>query len=112
MTVPEFDVDGVPVRRPPRTLTRAGQVLVQGGRMSLLTSYGREIDGAPVEKVRLPRPWWGAWRPARRRTVVVLGGTRYTLGLALRDRSRLTAALGHARERAAKIAADRRIVHP
>ncbi|MBW1596255.1 hypothetical protein [Streptomyces sp. JJ38] len=112
MTDPEFETEGVPVRRLLRTLTRAGRVVVHSGRLALLTSYGREFDSAPVTRARLQRPWAPLRRAGSRRTVLVLGGTRYVLDLSSGERERLSAALGDARERAAKIASDRRIVHP
>ncbi|MBW1602103.1 hypothetical protein JJV70_08245 [Streptomyces sp. JJ66] len=112
MTVPDFDVSGVPVRRQRRSLTQAGRVLVQDGRLALLTSYGREIDGAPVSEVRLARPWFAELLGVAGRTVVTLRGKRYALRLPRAAREGLAGALGVARERAAKIAAHRRIVHP
>ncbi|MEE1927268.1 hypothetical protein V1J52_03575 [Streptomyces sp. TRM 70351] len=112
MTVVEFETSGVPVRRLLRSLTRAGQVLVHDGRLSLLTSYGREIDSAAVERVRVLRPWTERLAPGRKRTVLSLDGARYTLRLPGAVRERLRTALEEARERAAKIAADQRTVHP
>ncbi|MGD9482547.1 hypothetical protein WDH52_04690 [Streptomyces sp. TRM70308] len=112
MRVPDFDVRGVPVRRLLRTLTRAGRVLVQDGRLRLLTSYGREIAGSPVDEVRLLRPWAADLLAPARGTVLVLSGRRYVVRLPRAARERLVAALGDARERAAKIAAHRRTAPP
>lgn len=108
MVEPEFDASGVRIGRWLRSLTRGGQVLVQDGRLVLLTSYGREIDSAPVDQVRITGPWYAA----RDRALATVGGTRYALRLAAPARERLFTAVREARERAAKIATDRRIVHP
>ncbi|GAB3660980.1 hypothetical protein [Streptomyces sparsus] len=107
MAEPEFDVTGVRIGRLMRSLTRAGQVLVRDGRLVLLTSYGREIDSAPVETVHLI----GVWSSARDRVLATVNGTRYALRLPMAGRERLLSTVGEARERAAKIAGDRRIVH-
>ncbi|MCF6524383.1 hypothetical protein [Streptomyces sp. JJ36] len=99
MADPEFDARGVRIERWLRSLTRAGQVLVRDGRLELLTSYGREIDSAPLDKVRIS-PWYGA----RRSALATLDGTRYLLRLGLERRESLLAAIRTAR---AKDAAER-----
>ncbi|MET7641287.1 hypothetical protein [Streptomyces sp. NPDC005438] len=73
---PEFDVAGVGIGRWLQSLTRAGQVQVRDGRLQLLTSYGREIDSAPLEEVR-----FSDWYAAGKRTLARVGGTRYLLRL-------------------------------
>lgn len=93
MAEPEFDVTGVKIDRWPRSLTRAGQVVIRDGRLSLLTSYGREIDSAPVDRVRVSEPWYTTGRRALAR----LNGTRYLLRFDGRDR--LVKALDTARSR-------------
>lgn len=108
MVEPEFDASGVRIGRSLRSLTRGGHVLVHDGRLVLLTSYGREIDSAPVEQVRIVGPWYAA----RDRALATVGGTRYALRLAAPALQRLLTAVRDARERAANIATDRRIVHP
>lgn len=99
MAEPDFDATGVRIGRLLRSLTRAGQVLVYNGRLVLLTSYGREIDSAPVDEVRLSGPW----PVAGGLTVATIGSTRYALRLATPVRERLLSALRDARERAAKL---------
>ncbi|KAF0649005.1 MULTISPECIES: hypothetical protein [Streptomyces] len=76
MTEPEFSATGVRIERWPRSLTTAGEVRIEGGRLALLTSYGREIDSAPVRAVRAGRPWFAASRDA---AVATLNGARYRL---------------------------------
>ncbi|MEU6980693.1 MULTISPECIES: hypothetical protein [unclassified Streptomyces] len=75
MTEPEFTATGVRIDRWPRSLTRAGEVRVEDGRLSLLTSYGSEIDSAPVDKVRAGRPWFAKPDEA----VATVNGTRYRI---------------------------------
>ncbi|MEU6931341.1 hypothetical protein [Streptomyces sp. NPDC046385] len=75
MTEPDFTATGVRIDRWPRSLTRAGEVRVEDGRLSLLTSYGSEIDSAPVDKVRAGRPWFA--RPDE--AVATVNGTRYRI---------------------------------
>lgn len=101
MTEPEFDAGGVGIRRMLRSLTRAGHVLVRDGRLVLMTSYGSEIDSAPVEQARVSR--YGPWGQA----VATLGGTRYLLQFALEHREALLDALQTAR---AKAAAERGVL--
>ncbi|MGW4106936.1 hypothetical protein ACWEGV_28540, partial [Streptomyces sp. NPDC004976] len=48
MAEPEFTATGVRIGKRLRSLTRAGQVRISGGRLELLTSYGSEIDSAPA----------------------------------------------------------------
>lgn len=74
-TEPLFTAKGVRIERWPRSLTRAGEVRIEDGRLSLLTSYGREIDSAPVSSVRAGRPWFA--KPDE--TVATVNGTRYRL---------------------------------
>lgn len=99
MAESEFDAGGVRIERWLRSLTRAGRVLVRDGRLELLTSYGREIDGAPLEKVRV-----SGWYGARGHAVATIDGTRYLLRLGLEHRENLLAAVRTAR---AKDAAER-----
>ncbi|MFB7369403.1 hypothetical protein ACFC0D_06140 [Streptomyces sp. NPDC056222] len=75
MKEPEFTATGVRIERWPRSLTRAGEVRIEDGRLSLLTSYGSEIDSAPVSSVRAGRPWFA--KPDE--TVATVNGTRYRL---------------------------------
>jgi hypothetical protein len=77
MPEPEFTARGVRIGKGLRSLTRAGQVRISDGRLRLLTSYGSEIDSAPVQAVRASKPWFGAEDRAR----ADLGGTRYSLTL-------------------------------
>ncbi|MFH8787811.1 hypothetical protein [Streptomyces roseoverticillatus] len=74
---PEFTATGVRIERSLRSLTRAGQVKIKDGRLELLTSYGREIDSAPLGAVHASKPWF-AGRDRARATV---NGTRYVLTL-------------------------------
>ena len=73
----EFDATGVRIERWPRSLTRAGQVVVRDGRLTLLTSYGREIDSAPVDRVKVKNPWY---TPGDQATAA-MNGNRYLLRL-------------------------------
>lgn len=50
--------------------------------MELLTSYGSEIDSAPVQAVRVSRPWFAP----QDRALADLDGKRYLLTLGERDR--------------------------
>ncbi|MEV0040870.1 hypothetical protein ACFRR7_34170 [Streptomyces sp. NPDC056909] len=81
MAEPEFDARGVRIERWPRSLTTAGQVLIQDGRLALLTSYGRVIDSAPLRAVRAARPWFAG----RGSTVATVNGIRYRLTMGQRD---------------------------
>ncbi|MFF9348983.1 hypothetical protein [Streptomyces sp. NPDC014734] len=78
----EFSATGVRIERWDRSLTRAGQVVVKDGRLALLTSYGREIDSAPLGAVSAGRPWFAGAGAA----VARLNGTRYRLTMGQRDR--------------------------
>lgn len=98
----EFDAGGVQIERWLRSLTRAGRVLIRDGRLELLTSYGREIDSAPLDKVRI-----SGWYGARRRAVATIDGTRYLLRLGLDHREGLLSAVRTAR---AKSAAERGVL--
>ncbi|MGW7367250.1 hypothetical protein ACWGI8_28425 [Streptomyces sp. NPDC054841] len=75
MSEPEFNAMGVRIERWPRSLTKAGQVVIEDGRLALLTSYGRVIDSAPVRAVRAGRPWFAGGDS----TVATVNGTRYRL---------------------------------
>ncbi|GAA1370086.1 hypothetical protein [Streptomyces beijiangensis] len=75
MTEPEFTATGVRIERWPRSLTRAGKVLIKDGRLALLTSRGQEIDSAPLGSVSAVRPWFAGGD----RTVATVNGTRYRL---------------------------------
>ncbi|MEU7133326.1 hypothetical protein [Streptomyces sp. NPDC046261] len=77
MAEPEFNATGVRIERSRRSLTRAGQVKIQDGRLELLTSYGREIDSAPVDSVQASKPWFSA----RDRARATVNGNRYVLTL-------------------------------
>ncbi|GAA4791212.1 hypothetical protein [Streptomyces ziwulingensis] len=81
MAEPEFTATGVRIDQRLRSLTRAGQVRISGGRLELLTSYGSEIDSAPVRSVRAFRPRFAA----AGRALAELGGRRYVLTLGERD---------------------------
>ncbi|MFJ7627071.1 hypothetical protein ACIQZN_11320 [Streptomyces sp. NPDC097595] len=73
--VTEFSATGVRIDRWARSVTRAGQVTVKDGRVALLTSYGREIDSAPVGTVSAGRPWFAGADA----TVARVNGRRYRL---------------------------------
>jgi hypothetical protein len=75
MAEPEFTATGVHIGRRLRSLTRAGQVLIRDGRLTLLTSYGSEIDSAPVHMVRAGKPWFGTGDQAS----ATVNGHRYVL---------------------------------
>ena len=75
MAEPEFRATGVRIGKRLRSLTRAGQVRISDGRLQLLTSYGSEIDSAPVDKVRAGRPWFAKPDEA----VATVNGTRYRI---------------------------------
>ncbi|MFJ4716759.1 hypothetical protein [Streptomyces sp. NPDC088785] len=77
MAEPEFTATGVRIGRGLRSLTRAGQVRITDGRLELLTSYGSEIDSAPLGEVRAGRPWFGA----EDRATAEVDGRRYLLRL-------------------------------
>ncbi|MEV4920654.1 hypothetical protein AB0K47_28085 [Streptomyces tirandamycinicus] len=85
MREPEFSATGVRIERWPRSLTTAGQVLVEGGTLALLTSYGRVIDSAPVRAVRVGRPWFAGGADS---AVATVNGTRYRLTLSGSGRGR------------------------
>ncbi|MET9508513.1 hypothetical protein ABZX62_08535 [Streptomyces flavidovirens] len=80
MAEPEFSATGVRIGRWPRSLTKAGQVLVKDGRLILLTSTGREIDSAPLGSVTAGRPWFAGDDS----TVATVNGTRYRLTMGQR----------------------------
>ncbi|MFF5638377.1 hypothetical protein [Streptomyces sp. NPDC012825] len=82
MREPEFSARGVEINRWLRSLTRAGEVRIEDGRLALLTSYGSEIDSAPVTAVRAGRPWFAGPDEA----VATVNGTRYRLTLHENDR--------------------------
>ncbi|MFI0779947.1 hypothetical protein [Streptomyces sp. NPDC021212] len=77
----EFNARGVRIERFLRSVTRAGQVSIKDGRLQLLTSYGREIDSAPVQSVRASKPWFVDGDQA----MATVNGTRYRLTLGQPD---------------------------
>ncbi|MEV4432693.1 hypothetical protein [Streptomyces sp. NPDC049555] len=77
MAEAEYSARGVRIERDHRSLTRAGQVQIKDGRLELLTSYGREIDSAPVDSVQARKPWL-----ARDRARATVNGHHYVLTLA------------------------------
>ncbi|MER7660281.1 MULTISPECIES: hypothetical protein [unclassified Streptomyces] len=81
MAEPEFRATGVRIERWPRSLTRAGQVLIKDGKVALLTSYGRVIDSAPVRAVSAGRPWFAD----EASTAVTVNGKRYRLTMGQRN---------------------------
>ncbi|MEU6575228.1 hypothetical protein [Streptomyces sp. NPDC046805] len=81
MTEPEFRATGVRIGKRLRSLTRAGQVRINDGRLELLTSYGSEIDSAPIRAVRASRPWFAP----DDRALADVNGTRYLLTLGEHD---------------------------
>ncbi|MER5183806.1 hypothetical protein ABT009_36625 [Streptomyces sp. NPDC002896] len=81
MAEPEFTATGVRIGKGLRSLTRAGQIRITDGRLELLTSYGSEIDSAPVQAVRAGKPWLGD----EDRALAEVNGTRYHLTLAEDD---------------------------
>ncbi len=83
MAAPEFNATGVRIERSHRSLTRAGQVKIQDGRLELLNSRGSEIDSAPVDSVHARRPWL-----ARDRARATVNGHHYTLTLGDPDAER------------------------
>jgi hypothetical protein len=84
MAEPEFRATGVRIERWPRSLTKAGQVLIKDGRLELLTSYGGVIDSAPVESVRAGRARFSDDGS----TALTVNGKRYRLTLGQRERGR------------------------
>ncbi|NBM14755.1 hypothetical protein [Streptomyces sp. GC420] len=81
MAEPEFNATGVRIERWPRSLTRAGQVLIKDGRLRLLTSNGREIDSAPLREVSAAKAWFAG----EDSTVAHVNGTRYRLTMGQRE---------------------------
>ncbi|MGC5345510.1 hypothetical protein ACPXCE_18045 [Streptomyces sp. DT24] len=79
----EFSATGVRIERWARSLTRAGQVIVKDGRLALLTSYGREIDSAPLGAVSAGRGWWFTGADS---AVARVNGRRYRLTMGQRER--------------------------
>ncbi|MEK8170043.1 hypothetical protein NKH77_10485 [Streptomyces sp. M19] len=92
MAETEFNARGVRIERFLRSVTRAGQVRVKDGRVELLTSYGSEIDSAPVQSVHASRPWFAAADQA----LATVNGTRYRLTLGERDGTAKESASGAA----------------
>ncbi|MFJ8750353.1 hypothetical protein ACIREO_13615 [Streptomyces sp. NPDC102441] len=78
----EFRASDVRIRRWARSLTRAGQVIVEDGRIVLLTSNGREIAGAPLTAVSAGKPWFHAADSA----IARIDGVRYRLTMGQRNR--------------------------
>ncbi|RRQ76553.1 hypothetical protein CQW39_22260 [Streptomyces griseofuscus] len=81
MAEPEFTAKGVRIGKRMRSLTRAGQVRINEGRVELLNSYGSEIDSAPVQAVRASKPWFAPDDKA----LADINGQRYLLTLADQD---------------------------
>ncbi|MFE9096881.1 hypothetical protein [Streptomyces sp. NPDC007264] len=81
MAEPEFTATGVRIGKGLRSLTRAGEVRIRDGRLRLLTSYGSEIDSAPVRAVRASKPWFAP----EDRALADVNGTRYSLTLGDQD---------------------------
>ncbi|MFF4863927.1 hypothetical protein ACFY3J_19750 [Streptomyces sp. NPDC001231] len=81
MAEPEFTATGVRIDKRLRSLTRAGRVRIRDGRLELLTSYGSEIDSAPVQSVRASQPWYAP----DDRALADLGGQQYLLTLGDHD---------------------------
>ncbi|MFI1016912.1 hypothetical protein [Streptomyces sp. NPDC020965] len=81
MAEPEFRATGVRIERWPRSLTKAGQVLIKDGKLELLTSYGKVIDSAPVRAVTAGKAWFAD----QASTALTVNGTRYRLTLGQRD---------------------------
>ncbi|MFE7131777.1 hypothetical protein ACFVIM_13015 [Streptomyces sp. NPDC057638] len=81
MAEPEFRATGVRIERWPRSLTKAGQVLIKDGKLELLTSYGRVIDSAPVRAVRTGRAWFAD----EASTALTVNGKRYRLTMGQRE---------------------------
>ncbi|MFC9676826.1 hypothetical protein [Streptomyces sp. NPDC056949] len=77
MAEPEFTATGVRIGRLLRSLTRAGEVRIKGGRLELLTSYGSEIDSAPLQEVRAGKAWFAPGD----RALADVAGRRYLLKL-------------------------------
>ncbi|WP_415952918.1 hypothetical protein [Streptomyces sp. KLOTTS4A1] len=77
MAETEFRATGVRIGRRLRSLTRAGQIRIRAGRLELLTSYGREIDSAPLARVHAGRPWFAPVGKA----LATVNGTWYLLTL-------------------------------
>ncbi|MGW0731964.1 hypothetical protein [Streptomyces sp. NPDC002851] len=80
MAEPDFTAKGVRIERRLRSLTKAGQVRISEGRLELLTSYGKEIDSAPLEAVRAGRGWF-----SDDTAQATVNGTRYSLTLGETD---------------------------
>lgn len=88
----EFNARGVRIEKFLRSVTHAGQVLIKDGRLQLLTSYGSEIDSAPVQSVHASKPWFTDGDQA----LATVNGTRYRLTLGERDAAAKAAAPGAA----------------
>lgn len=101
MVEPDFAAAGVRIRQVLRSITRAGHVVVRDGELVLTTSYGSEIDSAPVDQVRVSS--YGG----RDRALASIRGTRYLLELGLGHREGLLSAVRTAR---AKSAAERGVL--
>lgn len=95
MTDAEYGAAGVRIRRMLRSLTAGGQVQVREGRLVLMTSYGSEIDSAPLEQVRISA--YGG----RDGALASLSGTRYLLQFGAGHREGLLNAVRTARAKAA-----------
>ncbi|MFF0744690.1 hypothetical protein ACFYVL_30250 [Streptomyces sp. NPDC004111] len=91
MPEPDFSVLGVRIERWPRSLTRAGQVVVRDGVLALLRSDGQVIDSAPLGSVTAARPWFFT---GDGRMVARLNGIRYRLTMPEADGRRLASLRG------------------
>jgi hypothetical protein len=91
MPEPDFSVLGVRIERWPRSLTRAGQVVVRDGTLALLRSDGQVIDSAPLGSVTAGRPWFAV---GDGRMVARLNGIRYRLTMPAADGRRLASLRG------------------
>ncbi|GAA3378819.1 hypothetical protein GCM10020367_59880 [Streptomyces sannanensis] len=83
MKEPEFSATGVRIDRWSRSLTKAGQIRIKDGRLSLLTSGGQEIDSAPLDSVSAGRRWFAGDDS----TVATVNGHRYRLTMGQRGGS-------------------------
>ncbi|NJQ03699.1 hypothetical protein [Streptomyces zingiberis] len=81
MADPEYKASRVGIGHRMRSLTRAGQVQIRDGRLTLMNSQGTEIDSAPVHQVRAEKPWFAGGDQA----LATVNGQRYRLTLGERD---------------------------
>ncbi|MEU4684378.1 hypothetical protein [Streptomyces xinghaiensis] len=81
MAEPQFKATRVGIGHRLRSLTRAGQVQIRDGKLTLMNSQGTEIDSAPVHLVRADKPWFASGDEA----LATVNGNRYRLKLGARD---------------------------